>query len=253
MKNLIIIMLLFVWSKQSAQEMPDFYEKLRDIKFESVEVFDKRLDFLESNDSIVFGIDFSHYSEVLSWENISNDSLNIQPKFIILRSTMGKDSIDDHFEENFKYAEQHGFIAGTYHYFRSHQNGKQQALHYLRYVDFKCNSFIPIIDIEYKRKSISETKLRRELLDCLELIEEYIGVKPMLYTNLNFYKKYLKNHSQFDTYPLWIAAYSDIRRNEVMDFADMYQYTDTHPINGIKYPVDANHIKKEKFLSLILR
>lgn len=216
-------------------------------------ILDERFDFLKTEDSVLFGIDFSHYSLVRDWNAIKYDSLNTQSHFVIMRSTMGADSIDYHYQQNLLYAKVFNFVTGSYHYFRSHQSGREQAYHYLKHVDFDCLTFLPIIDIEYKRKSISEEKMRAELLICLKVIEEVVGVKAMIYTNLNFYNKYLKGHTEFDGHPLWIAAYSEIRKDEVMSFAHMYQFTDSHIVKGIQYPVDGNIITKEKFLSLMLR
>jgi len=257
MKNLILALVcLLPISDSFSQEYISYEKKFLNVEFNTIESTvqsDQYFSFLETKDSIIFGIDVSHYSEVLDWDKIKKDTLGGQPKFAILRSTMGKDSIDNHYQQNLISAKSFGFVTGSYHYFRAHEDGKEQAIHYLKNSDFDCKTFIPIIDIEYKRKNISEKKMRKELLECLAVIEKIIGIKPMVYTNLNFYKRYLRDHGQFDDYPLWIAAYSEIRHDEVMAFAHVYQFTDKHVIDGITYPVDGNKIKKEKFLFLIMK
>ena len=39
----------------------------------------------------------------------------------------------------------------------------------------------------------------------LEIVENHYGVKPIIYTNVDFYNRNLG--SEFDNYPLWVAHY----------------------------------------------
>jgi len=65
------------------------------------------------------------------------------------------------------------------------------------------------------------------------------GVKPIIYTNQDFYNKYLRN--AFENYPLWIARYS-LREPTLKDDSKwvFWQYTSAGKINGIKGRTDFN-------------
>lgn len=255
MKNFIALTLFFIMNTLCGQSFSEYEEKFKFFDFETTFLFeniDSRLAVLDNDQEHIFGIDFSHYTGTINWNIVGNDTTATRPGFIIMRSTMGEDGVDTHYRENLVKALEHNFLIGFYHYFRAHEKGKAQAYHYLKNSFFDCFNVLPIIDIEYKRKSLPADIMRRELLECLHVVEDHLGVKPLIYTNLNFYKEHLKDYPEFAEYPLWIAAYSEKRKEEVMEFAHMYQYTDKHIMPGIQYPVDANIISKNNIKKILL-
>ena len=75
----------------------------------------------------------------------------------------------------------------------------------------------------------------------MKLAEEEYGVKPMIYTGLNFYQNVLKGH--VDDYPLWIAAYSGKHRLDNVDWT-FHQFTEKVVVKGIKSnTVDGNDFR----------
>jgi len=77
------------------------------------------------------------------------------------------------------------------------------------------------------------------------MVEAHYGVKPMIYTGHSFYKDNLKDHG-FDDYPLWIAAYSESRRNdEIIKNADIYQFSEHVNVPGIPENfTDGNDVRR---------
>jgi hypothetical protein len=74
-----------------------------------------------------------------------------------------------------------------------------------------------------------------------DLLEDYYGCKPMIYTSENFFKKHLGR--AFKDYPLFIAKYSATAPNIGYNWV-MWQYSDKGTIPGIKSNVDLSRFNK---------
>lgn len=70
------------------------------------------------------------------------------------------------------------------------------------------------------------------------MVEEHYGVKPIIYTNVDFYTRILKD--DFDEYPLWIAHYLEKHRPRIYRDWSFWQHSETGKVNGIKGNVDFN-------------
>lgn len=187
-----------------------------------------------SSSKYVFGIDVSHYQGKINWREMRTSHHPIE--FVFIRATMGVDGVDRRFATNWKQAKDYGYIRGAYHYYRPNENSTQQFENFKAQVKLGKGDFVPILDIE-KESKYGRDNLRAGVLNWLELAEKEYGVKPMVYTGLNFYKHVLKGH--IDDYPLWIAAYSGKHRlkNQRWDF---HQFTEQVRIKGIGTTVDGN-------------
>ena len=190
-----------------------------------------------SNTEYTFGIDISHYQGIINWNEMRTSKHPIE--FIFIRSTMGIGGVDKHFRENWRNAKKHNYVRGAYHYYRPNENSAKQFKNYKEQVKIETGDFIPILDIE-KESKYGRESLRKGVLNWLKLAEQEYGVKPMIYTGLNFYQHILKGH--VDDYPLWIAAYSGKHRlkNEKWTF---HQFTEKVCVKGIKTTVDGNDFK----------
>ena len=190
-----------------------------------------------SSSEYVFGIDISHYQYKINWEELRTSHHPIE--FIFIRATMGKDGIDRRFEENWKSAGKHKYLRGAYHYYRPNENSTEQFENYQSNVILKKGDFIPILDIE-KESKLGDENLRKGVLNWLKLAEQKYGVKPMVYTGLDFYNLHLKGF--IDDYPIWIAAYSGKDRLGDLDWT-FHQFTENVKIKGIRTSVDGNEYK----------
>ena len=70
------------------------------------------------------------------------------------------------------------------------------------------------------------------------VVEKQYGVKPLIYTNIDFYKNYLQNG--FDNYPIWIAHYLQPVKPRIERKWSFWQHNESGRVNGIKTPVDFN-------------
>ena len=89
----------------------------------------------------------------------------------------------------------------------------------------------------------------KELTNFLEIVEKQYGVKPLLYTRVDIYDRYLKG--EFDEYKKWISSlYTPISWNYKDDWY-IWQYLNRGEPEGFtgeeKY-IDLNVINKTKKL-----
>ena len=94
-----------------------------------------------------------------------------------------------------------------------------------------------MLDIEQLGKTGAAT-LKKELKEWLTLVEEHYGVKPIIYTNADFYKHHLG--SDFDTYPLWVAHYLQKHQPRISRKWSFWQHSEQGRVNGISSKVDFN-------------
>jgi lysozyme len=110
----------------------------------------------------------------------------------------------------------------------------------MRVVHLEPSDLPPVLDVEVAGSQLA-VELRAGISTWLKLVEQRYGVKPILYTNYNFYQRYLAGH--FDAYPLWIAHYQ-VPRLRLNPGAGrqvkFWQLTDRGKVAGINGRVDCN-------------
>ncbi len=93
---------------------------------------------------------------------------------------------------------------GAYHFFIATKNGKAQAEHFIKTVELQPGDLPPVLDVE-ATYGVPWKKVRERVKEWLTTVENYYGVKPIIYANVDFYQQVLKD--EFDEYPLWVAHY----------------------------------------------
>lgn len=173
-----------------------------------------------------FGIDVSDNNGVIQWEKVAHQRKTKDPiKFVIIRSTMGKNGRDSRYAQNYTEAKQQGFIVGTYHYYRPNENSSLQFENFKKVLRLERGDILPVVDIEVNPKVQSMKSLKIGLRNFVKLVEDEYGVKPIIYTKLSMWRDYLQN--DFGDCHVWIAAYSTDRRDDnIVKNADIHQFTD---------------------------
>jgi len=189
---------------------------------------------VEAESGYVLGIDVSHYSGSINWNEVKISHHPI--RFVFIRATMGSSGSDRHFKENWGQAKQHGYLRGAYHYYRPGDDPVMQFRNFSKSVNLEKGDFRPVLDVE-RIGRLSDEKLRAGVKEWLHMAEEKYGVKPVLYTGLAFYKRYFEGHLK--GYPLWIAAYDGEHRIKDLPWL-FHQFTDRLPLSGVKEYVDGN-------------
>jgi lysozyme len=200
----------------------------------------------------IHGIDVSRYQEKINWKAISlfksgKDSVGIT--FAFVKATEGRLLVDKYFRYNWDETRKYKIIRGAYHYYRPNINSRLQAGNFIRNVNLKTGDLPPVLDIEEVGR-YGVDNMKKGIKNWLQLIEHHYGVKPIIYTNANFYKRYLSG-KEFKRYHFWIAHYT--KNSPSIDSQWVFwQYSDKGVINTIRSKVALNVHKgtKEELLSI---
>ena len=189
----------------------------------------------------IHGIDVSHHQENINWDLVKNMQVqNIKIGFVFIKATEGIGRVDSHFNQNWFRSKDAGMCRGAYHFFLATKSGKLQAQNFIDVVTLKPGDLPPVLDVE-QTYGVPVDKLRKEVKAFLQTTEQYYGVKPIIYTNVDFYKNNLG--SEFDKYPLWVAHYYEEQQPRITRDWAFWQHNDQGNINGITSKVDFNVFK----------
>ena len=187
---------------------------------------------------LIHGIDVSKYQDMIAWEEVQAMNVrNIKLGFAFIKATEGIGNTDPQFKRNWKKAKQSGIIRGAYHFFIGSKDGKMQAENFINTVELESGDLPPVLDVE-QVNGTSTIDLQREIKQWLETIENYYHVKPIIYTNVDFYNQRLGH--DFDKYPLWIAHYYQQQQPRISRDWSFWQHSDEGRVNGILSKVDFN-------------
>ncbi len=150
----------------------------------------------------VRGVDVSYYQGEIDWKVLEGEGLD----FAFIKATEGSSHIDSKFEENWQGASETDLRLGAYHFFSFESEGETQAKHFISVVPKQEGMLPPVVDIEFygnrfhNKPDVAET--RKQLQNLLDELENYYGVKPVIYATESSYSMYIRG--AFNEYPLWI-------------------------------------------------
>lgn len=177
----------------------------------------------------VCGVDVSNYQGLIDWDKLEEQNV----AFAFIKATEGSGHIDESARRNLERASKTSIKKSAYHFFSFDSSGETQAENYISVVGADEIDMPPVVDIEYyaDKKSNKPTKEETEqiLRPLLEKLEEYYGVKPIIYTTLPVYFRYIKEN--FSDYPLWIRNVNF--EPDLMNWK-FWQYCDKGELYGYK-------------------
>ena len=185
---------------------------------------------------MIHGIDVSRYQDYINWESVKGMKVdNVQIAFSFIKATEGNRDADTYFRRNWKKAHEAGLTCGAYHFFLATKSGKTQAENFVNNVDLVPGDLPPVLDIE-QTYGVPPARLRERAREWLLAVENHYGVKPIIYTNVDFYRVYLKD--EFDDYPLWVAHYLQKEKPRIYRNWHFWQHSESGRVNGILTRVD---------------
>jgi lysozyme len=186
----------------------------------------------------IHGIDVSKYQSIINWKEVKNmEEKGIKIDFVFIKATEGTSMVDDQFRRNWTEAEEQNIPKGAYHFFVSNRNAKKQADNFIQMVNLKKGDLPPVLDVE-KSHGVSVTEMQKSVKTWLDAVENRYGVKPVIYTNIDFYQRYFQ--TGFEEYPLWIAHYLQPDKPRIEKDWVFWQHSEKGRVDGIKAPVDFN-------------
>ncbi len=157
------------------------------------------------------GIDVSKFQGKVDWEKVRRMRLTDDGPplaFAFIKATEGRGLADRAFPKNWEGAKKAGLRRGAYHFYLPFRDPVQQANHFMKTVRLEQGDLAPVLDVELNSTK-PDAQIATDLGTWLTLVEAHYGIRPIIYTNPHFYKKFIRG--RFDDYPLWIADYSKER------------------------------------------
>lgn len=205
--------------------------------------------------SKVYGIDVSRHQGSWRWEDIAlyadkkgevyvsgaQAGAELQPAlFVIMKATEGSDIVDPKYAENVVQAREGRMIKGAYHFMTTLSDIDTQIENFIKNAVVEKGDFPPVLDIETPHKRVAEVgeeNIRNMALKWLRAVEKHYGVRPVIYTNDLFRKKYL-DIPEFRKYDFWLARYS-AKGPESGEWL-LWQFTQTGRPRGMSGHTDIN-------------
>jgi lysozyme len=189
----------------------------------------------------IHGIDVSRYQQDVDWKLVKEMQVKkIAIGFAFIKATEGTSVVDEQYKNNMEAAKEAGVVRGAYHFFIASRSGKLQAENFLETVHLKKGDLPPVLDVE-KSNGASVLDLQQRVADWLEMVEKKYKVKPIIYSNVDFYKIFLAG--RFDDYPLWVAHYLVKDKPRIDRNWFFWQHSESGHVTGIRSTVDFNVFK----------
>jgi lysozyme len=186
----------------------------------------------------IHGIDVSRYQSTINWKEVKQmEDKGVKIGFAFIKATEGTSIVDEQFRRNWIEAESQSLPKGAYHFFVPRRNAKKQAQNFIQIVNLKTGDLPPVLDVE-KSRGASVIEMQKEVKEWLDEVEVHYGIKPILYTNIDFYQHYFSKG--FEEYPLWIAHYLQPDKPRIENKWVFWQHNEKGRVDGIKAPVDFN-------------
>lgn len=207
----------------------------------------------ESNKYFVKGVDVSHHNPILKWDVVLDQNIT----FAYLKATEGTTHEDRNYPFNYELARKANIKVGSYHFYTFALSGKEQAQHFLKIAQFKQGDMIPAIDVEhspanpYSKDKEYIAMVIKELKVLENELFEHFGVHPLIYTNKDCYKLYVKN--DFPNNPIWMCDLHNEPSDDVKNWR-IWQFSHKGEIPGIEGDIDLNYYRYsfEEFKELLL-
>ncbi|MCC9165321.1 glycoside hydrolase family 25 protein [Pontibacter harenae] len=181
------------------------------------------------------GVDVSRWQKEVNWPLVKESEIT----FAFVKATQADFRLDPYFDTNWSETKRVGIKRGAYHFFIPEAPIEGQIDMFINTVRLEPGDLPPVLDIEVWDKNVSAEALRQKMHTWLQAVEQHYGIKPIIYTNQNYYRRWLKGH--FQDYHFWIARYSPVEpETHHTDKWMFWQYTDSGRISGIKSAVDMN-------------
>lgn len=179
----------------------------------------------------IWGLDLSHHQGTIDWKVLAKQ----KPDFIYFKATEGVSKIDSRYSSYRKEARVLHIPTGAYHYFSYSSPGYWQAQNFLKTAQLKTGDLPPVLDIEWVAIMSNPSLVANEAIAWLKVVENKLGVRPIIYCNYRFYTDYLRGKLKHE-YPLWLSNYSRLPEYKCL----FWQKTNNYSVDGIRGKVDYN-------------
>ena len=162
--------------------------------------------------------------------------------FVYIKSTEGISVRNKFYSGDYVQARKYGIRTGAYHFWSVRTSGASQAEFFLKHTRFNKGDLPPVLDIEPTKAQIAQMggaeSMFRHIRTWLKMVEQKVGVKPVLYVNQMFVNNYLVKEDDLKrNYSVWIARYSEYKPDIRLTY---WQLCPDGRVSGIQGDVDIN-------------
>lgn len=201
----------------------------------------------------LLGIDVARYQGTIDWNQVAESGQG----YVFQKATEGVTITDPTYTRNRSGAAAVSIPFGAYH-FAFAQGGTIEAAradavaeanYFMSVADPAPGDLVPVLDLEKNPEGMPPRRLIEWTQAWLDTVEAALGgVKPLVYSNPNFWEIQLNNTERFalQGFPLWIAHYTSAASPRVPaeNWAgqgwSFWQYTSCATVPGISGCVDQN-------------
>lgn len=202
----------------------------------------------------VKGIDVSHHNPILNWDEVHGQNIT----FAYLKATEGITHKDRNYIYNYELARKAGVKVGAYHFYTFGLSGADQAKHFIEETSFQEGDMIPAIDVEHSKgnpynKDKDYQKIVVQELKALDsTLYAFYGVRPIIYTNKDCYKLYVKDNLRDNI--LWLSDLYNEPDSKIKNWR-IWQFTHKGEIAGLpgeNFDLNYYRYSYEQFKELLL-
>lgn len=192
--------------------------------------------FVDENngESILKGIDVSHFQGRVDWEELTDQDID----FVFIKASEGTKGHDKYFKMNKDKAKETGIKAGFYHFFHQNKDPLNQAKHFIKVTNSITGFLPPVLDVEVDEGESSENIIKNIEIWAKEVHGSF-GCYPIIYTGHAFYNQHLRDRID-PQYKIWIADYGKHFKYDVPNMI-FYQKTPKARFRGIEADVDFDY------------
>jgi lysozyme len=149
------------------------------------------------------GIDVSEFQGEIDWQAVKASGV----VFAFARALEGETIIDSRFADSWEDMKEAGIVRGAYDFYVADDSVESQVENFTALVTLEPGDLVPMVDIE--TASLGGQPATADLVSdfhqYLDLMEAHYGVKPIIYTDPDFWNENLDD--SFGDYALWVAVY----------------------------------------------
>jgi GH25 family lysozyme M1 (1,4-beta-N-acetylmuramidase) len=210
------------------------------------------------------GIDVSRFQNVIDWARVTE--AEVEFAFVQASRGSGDDCVvrpercgaDAFYELNYAGATEAGIRVGAYHRAFADGAGRRRAkadaraearLFIAQVGELRAGDLLPALDVETPFGGLNRRQLRLWVRTWLERVEDGLGVKPIVYTNVTSWAR-TGDTTLFARrgHPLWVANWNvRVPRVPADNWAgvgwSIWQYTSSGSVPGIEGRVDRNWLR----------
>ena len=185
---------------------------------------------------MITGIDISEKNGPINLDKGVENDIN----FAYIKASEALNSADSCFRNNMSEAREKGLLVGAYHWLHPRLHVGQQARFFIDIVGNFIGMLPPVVCLNTHRAPIDQIEMN--IKKFIEILEKSTGVKPVIFTSIAYWEKYLSTAEWAGNYPLWLDLPGGNLPPQIFPWAGwtFWQYTYQASLPGVPAAIGLN-------------